>query len=300
MERDRFFSKVPTTPIVPELPSVYSDIIGISVEGAMILGSATLGLLVSAIDGFLKAPIDILAAVTQNPDAKHSLELISSGLGALSEGLEDLTPDHRVFKVSKIGGDIVGLFIGAKGLATAVTKAGQIVKVGKVAEGFRYMISGRGAALARDVAFVVEVDGAAAAEAASVGAASLLMAAGSGKTGLEDLEGLGGGGGEPKSAEEFENSLIHLSPSERGAAIRIRAREIAAKKNWVKRSDLAARNGKHEIYWDAMTEKYYSIDGIHGRFEVCDKRGKHLGEVDFDFNQIPESIDLEGHHNILV
>jgi hypothetical protein len=193
MERDRFFSKAPTTPTVPETSSVYSDIIGISVEGARILGSTTLGLLVSAIDGFLKAPIDILASVTQNPDAKHSLELIASGLGALSEGLEDLTPDHRVFKVSKIGGDVVGLFIGAKGLATAVTKAGQIVKVGKVAEGFRYMIPGRGAALARDVAFVVEVDGAAAAEAASTGAASLLMAAGSGKTGLEDLESLGEG-----------------------------------------------------------------------------------------------------------
>ncbi|MDR3060713.1 MAG: hypothetical protein LBU57_01205 [Dysgonamonadaceae bacterium] len=183
------------------------------------------------------------------------------------------------------------------------------------------MVSGSGAcAFAKDVAFVTDeclaLAGVAGAKAA---ASSLLMAnrwksAAEGFVDLADSGGGGGGGGSGSgsgsgsssdfgnielTAEQFEKSISHLSPSERVAAIKTRAREIATKKQWTKRGDLAARNGGHEIYWEAAEQKYYSVDTTHGRFEMFDKRGKHLGEVDFDFKPT-DFPDAAGLHDIEV
>ena len=57
-------------------------------------------------------------------------------------------------------------------------------------------------------------------------------------------------------------------------------------------------NGR-DIYKDPKTGEYYSVDTQHGRFEHLDKRGNHLGEVNFDFNGT-KSADISGGHNINV
>ncbi|MCB5540311.1 colicin E3/pyocin S6 family cytotoxin [[Ruminococcus] lactaris] len=51
------------------------------------------------------------------------------------------------------------------------------------------------------------------------------------------------------------------------------------------------------MYKDTKTGEYYSVDTQHGRFEHLNKRGQHLGEVDFDFNPTKE-MDTSGRHDI--
>jgi hypothetical protein len=234
-------------------PEDHISAIEVIAEGARAVGGATLGVLASAIDGFIKTPIEILAWAVPESGVKEFLEGSAEGWGEISGLLADLSPNPKAFKVGKIGGDIAGLAIGAKGLATAVTKAGQIVKVGKVAEGLRYAISGGSAALARDVVFVV--DGAAAAEAASVGAGSLLMAAGSGKTGLDDLEGLGEGG----DGERIANVQKQESPIWRSLEP-VKGRDIKT-----------SGTGKDK--------KFFKWDHTHNDIEVFNHRGQHLGTM---------------------
>lgn len=35
----------------------------------------------------------------------------------------------------------------------------------------------------------------------------------------------------------------------------------------------------------------YALDTQHGRFETVSPKGKHLGEVDFSMQKIPNSVD---------
>lgn len=51
---------------------------------------------------------------------------------------------------------------------------------------------------------------------------------------------------------------------------------------------------------DRINKRYYSIDTQHGRFEMFDKKGKHLGETDIDLKPISNSNDLSGGHDIKV
>jgi hypothetical protein len=141
----------------------------------------------SAVDEFIRGPIEIIGWAVPESGAKDFLRGLAKGTGAVSEALEMLSPNPKVFKVAKIGTDIAGVFVGTKGLVTAVTKAGQAIKLGHAAESLKYMVSGGAAALARDVVFVAE--GTALAEAAATGTASLLLAEGSSKTLHEDVTG---------------------------------------------------------------------------------------------------------------
>jgi hypothetical protein len=211
MERDRFFPKTATTP--PEDHISAREIIA---EGAKAVGgavsSATLGALASAIDGFIKAPIEIIARVLPGSRAKESLEGTAEIWGKFSGLLEDLSPNPTVFKVAKIGADIAGIVIGTAGLAKVITNAGKVVTmtIGKVSAKLRCMIAGtETAVLARDVAFVTGElvgEGAALAEGATsisetrnvaevfqAKELKLSQAEGAAKAGLEELESLRGG-----------------------------------------------------------------------------------------------------------
>ena len=80
------------------------------------------------------------------------------------------------------------------------------------------------------------------------------------------------------------------------ATVKEKARKVAKEKGLIKDSKLSKLNGR-DIYKNSKTGEYYSVDTQHGRFEYLNKRGKHLGEVDFEFKPTKEA-DISGGHNI--
>ena len=99
--------------------------------------------------------------------------------------------------------------------------------------------------------------------------------------------------------QDFERSLVSLTPSERVAKVLEQSRKIAQERGWIK-TDLASRNGGREIYFDKNLKKYYAVDTQHGRFELLNKRGKHLGELKMDLSFVKNSIDKSGGHDIFI
>ena len=105
-----------------------------------------------------------------------------------------------------------------------------------------------------------------------------------------------GDGTSLESTADFEKRISKLSPQERVAAVKERASQIAKERGLVKDSRLSRMNGR-DIYVNPKTGNYFSVDTQHGRFEHLNKKGIHLGEVDFDFNSTKPA-DKSGGHNI--
>lgn len=106
----------------------------------------------------------------------------------------------------------------------------------------------------------------------------------------------GKGEGKKKNAAEFEKDISQLPTNERVARVREHADRIAEENGWTKDNRVSKLNNR-TIYKD-KEGNYYSVDTQHGRFEFLNKRGQHQGEVDMDLNNIPNSKDLSGQHNI--
>lgn len=80
--------------------------------------------------------------------------------------------------------------------------------------------------------------------------------------------------------------------------VRAIAADFAMQRNWKKNSKLTKIN-QRDVYLDSKTGKYYAVDTQHGRFEVVNKRGKHQGEVDFNFNlNETKPADKSGRHDL--
>ena len=101
-----------------------------------------------------------------------------------------------------------------------------------------------------------------------------------------------------ESTSDFEKRISKLSPEERVAAVKEKARQVAQDNGLIKDSKLSRLNGR-DVYKDPISGEYYSLDTQHGRFEHLNKKGKHLGEVDFDFN-LTKPADSSGGHNIKI
>ncbi|SUB09006.1 Possible hemagglutinin (DUF638) [Pantoea agglomerans] len=97
----------------------------------------------------------------------------------------------------------------------------------------------------------------------------------------------------------FEKSLANLPPGERVAIIKQAAPKVAAENGMVKDSQLTKKNGGRDVY-RGQDGNLYALDTQHGRFEVVSPKGKHLGEVDFSMQKIPNSIDKSGGHDLKV
>ncbi|PJX45137.1 MULTISPECIES: VENN motif pre-toxin domain-containing protein, partial [unclassified Klebsiella] len=97
----------------------------------------------------------------------------------------------------------------------------------------------------------------------------------------------------------FEKSLVSLPPGERVAIIKQTAPKVAAENGMVKDNRLTQMNGGREVYKD-QDGNLYALDTQHARFEVLTPKGKHLGEVDFSMQKIPNSQDKSGGHNLKV
>ena len=96
----------------------------------------------------------------------------------------------------------------------------------------------------------------------------------------------------------YVESISKLSTNERVARIKEKAEQVFDVRE-IDRNRTATRLNKRPIYSDKKDKHYYSIDTLHGRIEYYDSRGKHLGEVDFDFD--PKKLaDKSGKHDIIV
>jgi RHS repeat-associated protein len=104
--------------------------------------------------------------------------------------------------------------------------------------------------------------------------------------------------GDIETTSQFENRISRLSPEERVAAVKEKARQVAQDNGLIKDSKLSRINDRN-IYRNPNTGDYYSVDTQHGRFEYLDKRGRHKGEMNFDFN-VTKPADITGGHNITV
>lgn len=100
------------------------------------------------------------------------------------------------------------------------------------------------------------------------------------------------------STAEFEKALHDMEPSERVATVKSEAKAVAEEYGFIKNKKISANNNR-DVYENPRTKDLYSVDTQHGRFEHCNKRGKHLGEVDFDFN-VTKGPDKSGRHDLRV
>ncbi|MEQ1977710.1 colicin E3/pyocin S6 family cytotoxin [Xenorhabdus sp. SGI240] len=74
---------------------------------------------------------------------------------------------------------------------------------------------------------------------------------------------------------------------------------MSKENNWTRAKNIEKLNKGRTIYQDS--KYYYSVDTQHGRFEkVAKKRGNHIGEVDMKLNDIPDSFDPKGKHDLRV
>ena len=104
------------------------------------------------------------------------------------------------------------------------------------------------------------------------------------------------------STAEVENALKDMEPCERVATVKTEAKAIAEEYGFIKNKKISIKNNR-DVYenpnTNTNTKGLYSLDTQHGRFEHCNKRGKHLGEVDFDLNET-KGADKSGQHDLIV
>ncbi|AJJ18950.1 adhesin/hemagglutinin [Yersinia intermedia] len=97
---------------------------------------------------------------------------------------------------------------------------------------------------------------------------------------------------------DFEKNLAFLSPRERVAMVKETAPQVAAANGMVKDNKLTKLNNR-DVY-RGLDGNLYALDTQHGRFEAVTSKGKHLGEVDFSMQKIPNTIDESGGHDLKV
>jgi hypothetical protein len=100
------------------------------------------------------------------------------------------------------------------------------------------------------------------------------------------------------TAEQFEYKLRNLPPGERVAEVKGTLTAKAKEHGWTKDRNVTKKNSR-----DVFSDKdgnYYAIDTQHGRYEKCNRRGKHQGEYDIDLKFIENSVDTTGGHDLIL
>nr|EKU2858921.1 hemagglutinin repeat-containing protein [Enterobacter roggenkampii] len=96
----------------------------------------------------------------------------------------------------------------------------------------------------------------------------------------------------------FEANLSRLPPGERVAIVKETVNKVIVEQGMVKDNKLTKLNNR-DVY-RGVDGNLYALDTQHGRFEAVSPKGKHLGEVDFSMQKIPNSIDKSGGHDLKV
>ncbi|OOS07798.1 RHS repeat-associated core domain-containing protein [Moraxella cuniculi DSM 21768] len=99
----------------------------------------------------------------------------------------------------------------------------------------------------------------------------------------------------PETAAQWEERFSKINPAEKYNKAKGKLTKIAKRNNWIKDNKLTKINDR-DVYFNGK-DKYYYFDTQHGRFEVSDLQGKHLGEVDIDGNPTKPA-DNSGKHDI--
>ncbi len=103
---------------------------------------------------------------------------------------------------------------------------------------------------------------------------------------------------ESSNSAQFESNISKLPVGERVAAVKTKVAEVAEKNGWVKDRIYSKMNNR-DVYKDPKTGDLYSVDSQHGRFEKCNSKGMHQGEVNIDLVQTKPA-DLSGGHDLSV
>lgn len=85
---------------------------------------------------------------------------------------------------------------------------------------------------------------------------------------------------------------------ERIAAVKTKAAEVAERNGWFKERAYSKINNR-DVFKDPKTGELYSLDTQHGRFEKCNSKGKHQGEINIDLSQTKPA-DSSGSHDLIV
>lgn len=89
---------------------------------------------------------------------------------------------------------------------------------------------------------------------------------------------------------------------DRVSVIRIFAKEVALRNNYIKDADLTALNSSsshiRDVYRSEETDVLLCTDVRHGRFEAFNRDGVHLGEYTYSGAYISNSCDSTGAHNL--
>ena len=100
-----------------------------------------------------------------------------------------------------------------------------------------------------------------------------------------------------QEAKDFERSLVGIPDGEKQAVILNTLRDVANENGLVKDGQLSRMNGRDVFI--APDGNLYAVDYQHGRFEVTDSRGKHLGEVNISLEPTKPA-DKTGGHDLKV
>ena len=100
------------------------------------------------------------------------------------------------------------------------------------------------------------------------------------------------------SSKEMHEATKNMSTEERVAVYKQEGRAAADGYGFKKDNKLTKVNSR-DVYTDPKTKDLYALDTQHGTFEHCNKRGKHLEEVDFELNHIKDA-DKSGNHDLIV
>ena len=87
--------------------------------------------------------------------------------------------------------------------------------------------------------------------------------------------------------DDFYKSVKNLSQGEKVAKYKEVGNQVASKNGWSKNANLSKKN-KRDIYTDGKGN-IYSLDTLHGEFEIFNKKGQHQGAIDFSGNQTRQS-----------
>ena len=243
------------------------------------------------LDDFTSGVISSVADNALYPILFLSGKLSGTEIGSFSE-FSNYTFDEA-FYVGRIAGDVIGVVVGAAEAIVGITNfitgldavvTGMPVLASGVASGEGVIVVAAGAVVA--VAGVAEV---------AVGFATTQHSFGNL---YNDIGNYSSSKIKNETVAEFEKRISKLSPQERVAAVREKANDVL-KENGITKDYQASKINNRAIYKDSNTGEYYSIDTQHGRLEHFNKKGKHLGEVDFDFKQTKPA-DKSGRHDIIV
>ncbi len=98
-----------------------------------------------------------------------------------------------------------------------------------------------------------------------------------------------------EEARDFEKSLVGLPDGEKQAVVIEVLRDVAINNGFVKDGRLTRMNDRDVFV--APDGKLYAADYQHGRFEVTDSKGRHLGEVNISLEPTKPA-DNSGRHNL--